>query len=208
MTGPENTSSPDYRDINALGLLAVGSSGWITGQERAGQSQLVNSTSLPTQANDGDAAYLALGFTFGEPRAGDPLFRPATMPEGWRKEASDHSMWSYVVDQLGRRRVSVFYKAAFYDRDAFMRLVTVYGYACELEHDGRLPAYDDAWCSPATFVEAVAQLRAELVEQADQAAKYAAERDDDYWPGREVELRAELVKFDAWAAKVAEAAGR
>jgi predicted secreted protein len=32
-------------------------------------------------------------------------------------------MWSYIVDDEGTQRVAIFYKAAFYDRDAFMRPV-------------------------------------------------------------------------------------
>ena len=31
-------------------------------------------------------------------------------------------MWSHIVDAEGRKRVAVFYKAAFYDRRADMRL--------------------------------------------------------------------------------------
>mgnify|MGYP000981072513 CR=1 FL=1 len=99
-----------------------GFSGYIEEQEAAGQSQLVTSDRLPVRAG-GDEQYLALGFTFGNPDPDDRLFRPATLPPGWKREASDHSMWSYLVDEHGRRRVAIFYKAAFYDRDAFMNLL-------------------------------------------------------------------------------------
>jgi hypothetical protein len=52
------------------------------------------------------------------------MFRPATLPEGWRREGSDHAMWSHIVDDQGRKRASIFYKAAFYDRGAHMSLVS------------------------------------------------------------------------------------
>lgn len=57
-----------------------------------------------------------LGFVFGE--ALDDVFMTATFPEGWTREATDHSMWSRISDAQGRVRVDVFYKAAFYDRNA------------------------------------------------------------------------------------------
>ena len=119
---PENTARRDP-SILLLGAMAEGTSDYITGMEADGQRQLVGSTSLPTDARPDDAAFIAAGFTFGEPDPSDPLFRPATLPDGWAKQPTDHSMWSKIVDQYGRERVRIFYKAAFYDRDAFMRLV-------------------------------------------------------------------------------------
>lgn len=103
---------------------APGFGGYIEAQEARGQRELVESTDLPTDAHGRDADFEALGFTFGAPHSGDPLFRPATLPEGWRREGSGHAMWSYIVDNKGRQRVSIFYKAAFYDRKAFMSLVS------------------------------------------------------------------------------------
>lgn len=116
----ENTGKRDPL-LHLLGAMSDGTSDYITGMEADGQRQLVNSDRLPVRSG-GDDAYLKLGFTFGDPDASDPLFRPATLPPGWKREGSDHSMWSYIVDEQGRKRVGIFYKAAFYDRDAFMRL--------------------------------------------------------------------------------------
>lgn len=119
---PEDTSkrSPSF---HLLGVMTHGSSDYITGMEAAGQTELVNSESLPTDVSEKDRAIMERwGFCFGEPFKDDPLFMPASLPVGWRKIASDHDMWSYVVDELGRERVGVFYKAAFYDRKANMGL--------------------------------------------------------------------------------------
>lgn len=107
--------------------LLMGLPGAIEASERRGQQELVASESLPTDTRGDDAAFLALGFTFGEPDADDPIFRPATLPTGWKREASDHSMWSHIVDERGIRRASIFYKAAFYDRSAAMHLANVAG---------------------------------------------------------------------------------
>jgi hypothetical protein len=200
VTEIQNTAAD--RELNALGLLALGNDAYITGQEAAGQAQLVNSASLPTDTSGTDEEFLKLGFTFGDPNPSDPMFRPATLPEGWRKEGSDHSMWSYVVDELGRRRVAVFYKAAFYDRHADMRLQTLYSYANSLAYDGDLPVYDDVWCTRQAFAAQVAGIRDHLADQLQEARGYAADRDDDYWPGRVVQLEEQLAKHDAWAAKV------
>ncbi len=99
---------------------------YIEEMESAGQAQLVNSDRLPTQINHGSRAdFEALGFVFGEVDRNDSMFQQVTLPDGWKREGSDHAMWSYIVDDLGRQRVSIFYKAAFYDRDAFMSLMAV-----------------------------------------------------------------------------------
>jgi hypothetical protein len=111
---------------------------YITDMEAQGQRELVASDRLPTDLglmtrNDPEAyqaarqEYEALGFQFGDPDPDDPLFMPAKLPDGWRREGSDHAMWSYLLDQRGLRRVAVFYKAAFYDRKAHMTIVRVGG---------------------------------------------------------------------------------
>ena len=80
---------------------------------------LVNSELLPLDTRRVDrAVFEKMGIVFGEPV--DDLFVRATLPEGWKKKPTDHSMWSKVVDERGRERISVFYKAAFYDRSAHM----------------------------------------------------------------------------------------
>lgn len=122
MTGIPNTKNQD-----PLLTLAQLLHGGVEGIEASGQRALVESQSLPTdirtaEGDDDVASYLALGFTFGEPDADDPLFRPATLPEGWEIRATEHAMWSDIVDERGLVRVRVFYKAAPYDRRAFMNL--------------------------------------------------------------------------------------
>lgn len=95
--------------------------GGIEAQEAAGQATFVAQESLPKRIMDITREQLeALGFQFGEDL--DDLFVTARLPKGWKKEAApDHSMWSYLIDENGKRRASIFYKAAFYDRSAFMR---------------------------------------------------------------------------------------
>lgn len=124
MATPENTTKRDALDHFA-GMLG-GTDRYITDMEAAGQRQLLASTTLPVKANhNSDVDFEALGFTFGQQVDGDPMFREATLPEGWKREGSEHAMWSYIVDQRDIRRVSIFYKAAFYDREAFMGITNV-----------------------------------------------------------------------------------
>lgn len=116
---PEDTSARDPL------LHLAGSwddpSRYITDMESAGQRQLLHSDRLPTEGSE-DPQFIELGFVFGEPDPNDPLFRPATLPDGWKREGSDHAMWSYILDERGISRVGIFYKAAFYDRRAAMHL--------------------------------------------------------------------------------------
>jgi hypothetical protein len=131
----EDTSKRDPALHLALSWPKPGSRGeelteYITGMESAGQRQLVNSDRLPAEGPMGssvDDDLRALGFTLGDPDPDDPLFRPVTLPEGWRREGSDHAMWSYILDERGIRRVAVFYKAAFYDRKAHVSVINVGG---------------------------------------------------------------------------------
>lgn len=111
----DNTRDRSKRDPFGMFLeMAANPHGAIEAQEARGQAQLVASTQLPAQ---GDWDKLeALGFVKGAPTPGDDLFVEATLPDGWTKERTDHSMWSVIKDTRGIERVSVGYKAAFYDR--------------------------------------------------------------------------------------------
>jgi hypothetical protein len=125
-TTPENTSDRGAL-THVVGMLG-GSERYITDMESAGQRQILAATTLPTKSDYcSDEDYIALGFTFGPVVASDPKFREATLPAGWSREGSEHAMWSYIVDERGVRRVSIFYKAAFYDREAFMGVINVGG---------------------------------------------------------------------------------
>lgn len=119
---PENTTAT-AAEIPLGALITSSEPDGIEGQEAAGTTQLVASQYLPVDCDD-DEALVELGFTFGEPLEADPLFRPATIPAGWAKRAIE-ARQVYLVDERGVDRVSVFYKAAFYDRRANMWLINV-----------------------------------------------------------------------------------
>lgn len=168
----------------AEGMATGSASSFIERQERDGQRQLVNSDRLPSQMGD-QAAYEALGFTFGEPDERDPMFRPATLPEGWKRQGSEHAMWSYLVDELGRKRVAIFYKAAYYDRSAFMRLNGVHAYVWDVVHNDGEYVLDDLWATRETVL---AELRAEQERYEKEAAEFAVYAADEH--GRDEDNRA------------------
>ncbi|MFF9279559.1 hypothetical protein [Streptomyces griseosporeus] len=192
----ENTRHPSSAHATALLALATGdTNAVIEAQEKSGQAQLVHSDQLPARidAYDGgdQAAFEALGFTFGPVDERDPLFRPATLPTGWTKQASGHDMWSYIVDERGRRRVRIFYKAAFYDRSAEMSLVTVEAYVSDCHHQRLQIVTDDTWATPA----AVAQAARKWAERAAENAAMWEQRARTAGPatGRE--------DYERWAAE-------
>lgn len=178
-TSPSNTARQDPLLTFAEALLNPDT--FITDQESQGQVELVNSTSLPTEMGD-RTAYEAVGFVFGDPIPGDELFTAATLPAGWKKESTDHALWSSVVDQLGRKRVLVFYKAAFYDRKAHMSLSTVYSYANDCLENGRTPVLDDAWSTRETYTEALDAIAEQHDERAAEWLRLKPESDyvEDY----------------------------
>ena len=179
-------------------------SGYIEAQEAAGQRQLVNSDRLPTKvtSDGGDEPFLALGFTFGPPDKGDDLFRPATLPPGWKRQATDHAMWSKLVDEHGRERVEIFYKAAFYDRHADMRLVTHYGYLSSCLYSDQTPVLDDDWLPAPVAAAELERIADSYDERAREADSLAASRNDNYWRDRAKEHRAEAKKARDLAARI------
>jgi len=91
----------------------------IERQEAAGQRELESSDVLPTECSEDDRKALeAAGVVFGSKVAGDDIFTHVTLPAGWKKQRTDHSMYTDLIDSDGKKRASIFYKAAFYDRNA------------------------------------------------------------------------------------------
>lgn len=72
-----------------------------------------------------------------EENDGDNLFIKVKLPEKWKIERTDHHMWSNLLDEKGRRRASIFYKAVFYDREAFISFQRRFGLSFEI------PDYDE-----------------------------------------------------------------
>lgn len=98
--------------------------GAIEAQEAAGQSELCRSSQLPKQTSSGDAKelYDSMGITVTGGSKGDDLFYDVVLPAGWKLVATDHSMWSDLVDNKGKKRAEIFYKAANYDRRSFIMI--------------------------------------------------------------------------------------
>ena len=108
--------------------------GGIEAQEAQGQQAFVASCTLPIRCNHCERKqFLAMGIIYGGHL--DDLFVEVILPPGWQKIPTDHSMWSKLVDDQGRERASIFYKAAFYDRDAFISTTRRFSYRTEILDD-------------------------------------------------------------------------
>ena len=103
----------------------------IENQERRGQQSVVMNKRLPRKGRirsaeefDAREQYEKMGIeVLGEY---DDLFYDVKLPDGWEIKATSHSMWNELRDDKGRLRAKFFYKAAFYDRDAFIGFETRY----------------------------------------------------------------------------------
>lgn len=115
--------------------------GGIERSEKRGQEQFVAASELPRKRDCTQAYLESLGFVFCDKNT-DTLFIECTMPIGWKKVATDHSMWSELLDNKNRKRASMFYKAAFYDRDAFLRLCPFYRVETVSFLDGKVFEWD------------------------------------------------------------------
>jgi hypothetical protein len=96
--------------------------------EANGQADMLACDVLPTRLGGAtDEDLTELGFVLGDVVDDDPLFRYATIPPGWTRAPAEGLCGSYVVDEHGRRRLMIFYKAAPYDRKASCVLLPVDG---------------------------------------------------------------------------------
>src|SRR5690349_104434 len=98
--------------IDAVGLGSAGKA--IEAQEARGQQALVHADVIPTQGTKNEEPWIALGFVLGPQVDGDNLFRHCTYPQGWTKKATGHSLYSDIVDDKGRVRGQIGFKAAVY----------------------------------------------------------------------------------------------
>lgn len=109
--------------------------GGIAAQERAGQAALVaNGARLPIDMGrrmTREMLVQAWGIEFHENV--DDLFVRVTLPAGWKVVATTHSMWSRLNDAEGHERAGIFYKAAFYERNAHISFN--HRYAIESVHE-------------------------------------------------------------------------
>lgn len=108
--------------------------GGIEAQEKAGQAMLVASgAKLPKdmgyQPPTREQITAATGIQFGTDA--DDIFVSVTLPPGWKLQATDHSMWSDLLDADGCKRAGIFYKAAFYDRNASINFSQRYRQDCD-----------------------------------------------------------------------------
>jgi hypothetical protein len=100
-------------------------------QEKRGQQEVVSMDILPKRVMDNiypDPVKVYAMLDIEVTGEADNLFYTVKLPAGWRKEAADHDMHSFVLDAYGRKRIHIFYKAAFYDRVAHATIERRFGY--------------------------------------------------------------------------------
>jgi len=118
--------------------LVASTPGGIERQEAEGQTSFVAGSTLPRRMLHGCTKEILeeMGIIFGDNVDGDAgLFVNVQLPEGWSKRATDHSMWTDLLDERGRKRAGIFYKAAFYDRSAHIILECRYSIGCYVNCD-------------------------------------------------------------------------
>ena len=133
-----NTESQDPM-FNLLATMSPRGRG-IEEQEAQGQRQLVASSQLPSKNNGRENVidfYKGIGIEVIGETKGDKMFLDVRLPEGWAIKPTDHSMWSNLIDNNGAERASIFYKAAFYDRDAFINMNSRYHTDMDMDESNR-----------------------------------------------------------------------
>ncbi|MBL7156242.1 MAG: hypothetical protein ISS87_01435 [Candidatus Pacebacteria bacterium] len=127
----------DGLDLLMRSMSAGSPSEGIRSQEVAGQQSFVKSDTLPANMSLEDREALEVaGVVFGKVVEGDELFQYVQLPEGWTKSGTDHSMHNDLLDNKGRRRAGIFYKAAFYDRRANLHCIRRFGVRIDYDRLG------------------------------------------------------------------------
>lgn len=128
----------------------------IENQEKRGQKMVVECRRLPKATNGCSsirpkrddfeftkAQYEKMGIKIIDEY--DDLFWNVQLPDGWKIEATTHPLWNDLIDDKCRVRASFFYKAAFYDRDAFINFNTRYTTCFDHTADYEKVGYEE-WC--------------------------------------------------------------
>ena len=136
-------SSRDERDaFLAFIRMLSGEENVLKHMEAEGQDEMVKHTLFAKKMRPSKEVYENLGFVFTD-IPGDDLLCNAILPDGWKLVKTDHSMWNDLLDEKGRKRGSMFYKAAFYDRDAFIDLSPRYG--VHVNYDEKDESYGEVY---------------------------------------------------------------
>lgn len=138
MKAPVNTTSAEGRAEILFDAVVVGGPNAVELQEARGTTSFIESDTLPVTMGpvagyeehgpEGTMAVLeAMGVEFMGLVENDPVFQYVKLPEGWSKKPGWDPRLSLLVDENGRERASIFYKAASYDRKAILNLLQRFG---------------------------------------------------------------------------------
>ncbi len=78
---------------------------------------------LPGTKEDILEKYKELGINVLSEDPEDDLFYIVQVPKGWTIQPTDHPMWTNLVDDDNQPVARIFYKAAFYDRNAHIHFL-------------------------------------------------------------------------------------
>lgn len=94
----------------------------IVRQEHSGSLNAIKNCELPIPSAEDKPQFEALGFTFGE--VVNRVLCRATLPAGWKQDYDQtDSRGQVILDDKGRKRVTMFIKLAYYDMYASMVLL-------------------------------------------------------------------------------------
>ena len=94
----ENKKKLQINEAEMLEHL-IGGEKTILIKERQGQEDVVKYERLAKKMSPSQEEWEKLGFTFTD--VGDSLLYQATLPSGWKLEATDHNLWTNIeLNQL------------------------------------------------------------------------------------------------------------
>lgn len=116
----ESAVAPPMDDNNFANFMAASSPGGIEAQERMGQKDVCRKTMIPKEMIPNRRAYEDMGIHIRNDA--NDIFFSADYPKDWTIKPTNNPYYSLIIDNTGKERAQIFYKAAFYDKSAYIRL--------------------------------------------------------------------------------------
>lgn len=141
------------------GALAGETGQSLQAKEAAGQREMVNATVIPTMVSGAvEDDLIRLGFTIGPAVDGDSLFREMPLPDGWSREAGEEDRWSYLDDELSRRRAN-------------MKKTSLTSYVRACIEEDRVPVLDEERAPLEHVLAALDEIRADATKREARVAE-------------------------------------
>jgi hypothetical protein len=118
-----------------LGLRPKGTMPDTSRKNPLEERSFAGGNTLPIQSSnygfDGKEILEKAGVKFAGIVPGKPLFQYVELPGGWKIVDTERPMWRFLLDEKGRKRAEIYFKAALADVGTHFRVVPRFSASCD-----------------------------------------------------------------------------